>query len=57
MTQAELRAHVADNVVDVHDLVDFLELTIEDILAKHPRALREHAHKFGVDLEQAQAPE
>jgi len=52
MRQAELRAVVADLVVDVHDLVDFLELTIEDILIKHPKALREHAYKFGIDLEE-----
>lgn len=53
MRQAELRAHVADQVVDVHDLVDFLELTIEDILAKFPKKLRENAHKFGVALDEA----
>lgn len=46
--QAELREIVSECVVDVHDLVDLLELTIEDILAKHPRRLREMAWKFGV---------
>jgi hypothetical protein len=57
MRQAELRAIVSEQVVDVHDLVDLLELTIEDILAKHPRALREHAAKFGVDLEASEDQE
>jgi hypothetical protein len=51
MRQAELRAIVSEQVVDVHDLVDLLELTIEDILARFPKKLRENAYKFGVELE------
>jgi hypothetical protein len=47
----DLKEHIAENVVDVHDLVDFLELTIEDILNRFPKKLREHAHKFGVEDE------
>lgn len=43
--------------MDVHDLVDLLELTIEDILAKHPKALRTFAYKFGVVLEQQEEDE
>jgi hypothetical protein len=57
MRQAELREVVSEQVVDVHDLVDLLELTIEDILAKHPKRLREMAHKFGVILETSEAEE
>lgn len=57
MTQAELRATVSEQVVDVHDLVSLLELTIEDILAKHPKKLREHARKFGVSLEASEDSE
>lgn len=49
--QAELRQLISEQIVDVHDLVDLLELTIEDVLAKFPVKLREHAHKFGIDLE------
>jgi chorismate mutase len=52
--QAELRAIISEQVVDVQDLVQLLELTIEDILAKHPAKLREHAHKFGVVLGEAE---
>ena len=57
MRQADLRATISEQVVDVLDLVQLLELTIEDILAKHPRALRQHAHKFGVVLGDEEATE
>lgn len=48
MRQADIRYIVGQQVVDVHELVDLLELSIEDILAKHPKALRENAFKFGI---------
>lgn len=56
MRHAELRELVAEQVTDVHDLVDLLELTIEDILNKFPSKLTEHREKFGVlpDEEEAE---
>jgi hypothetical protein len=48
LSQADLRYIVGQQVLDVHELVDLLELSIEDILAKHPKALRDNAFKFGV---------
>lgn len=57
MRQHELRAVISEQVVEVQDLVGLLELTIEDILAKHPAKLREHAHKFGIVLEAEEATE
>lgn len=44
----ELRALAADQVSDVDTLVALLELTIEDILERHPDALMDHQEKFGV---------
>jgi hypothetical protein len=44
----ELKELVANQVVDVETLVGLLELTIEDILERHPDALLDNQHKFGV---------
>lgn len=48
MRLQELKQHVSDTVVDVHDLVDFLELTIEDVIDRFPDRLVENQEKFGV---------
>lgn len=44
----ELKDVVAEQVVDVEDLVGLLELTIEDILSRFPDKLMENQEKFGV---------
>lgn len=48
MRLIELRETIAEQVVDVEDLVGLLELTIEEILDRFPDKLMEHAEKFGV---------
>lgn len=43
----KLKGLVMDNIPDVESLVVLLELSIEDILDRHPDALLENADKFG----------
>lgn len=48
-----IKAFISDNVYEVTDLVTLLELTIEDIMERHPDSLLDNAHKFGdFDAEQ-----
>lgn len=42
----ELVQLISEETVDVLDLVVMLELTIEDILDRHPEAIVENAHKW-----------
>lgn len=44
---SRIKEVIEDTVVDVESLVVMLELTIEDILDRHPDAVLDNAHKFG----------
>lgn len=48
----ELREIVRGQGYDVHELVDLLELTTEDIIRQCSHKLREHKEKFGVQDEE-----
>lgn len=45
----EMHDLISRQVDDVHNLVDLLELTIEDILDRFPDAILDNKHKFGID--------
>ena len=49
MRAEELRDLVADQVGDVHDLIDLLEIEMEDVLVRFTDRLYEHKEKFGID--------
>lgn len=50
---SRLKGVIIDNITDVESLVGLLELTIEDILDRHPDAILDNADKFGeFDVEQ-----
>jgi hypothetical protein len=38
--------------LDVHELVDLLEITVDDVLKNFSHKLIDHAEKFGVETEE-----
>ena len=46
--KAQVTSVIENSQTDVHELVELLEITVEDILRTYPHRLIEHAEKFGV---------
>lgn len=44
-----IRTAISDSYMDVHDLVEMLELSVEDVVQLLPAKLLEFEHKFLLD--------